>query len=115
MGFDLIVQTPIDSVAAGMGTEAGAFIAAQVAAGLGIAAKFATDLFLKIKGMHDTLPAAVKPFIALAISTGLVVVNKFTLGLGGPEVTSELVIPALLAWGTAMGFNSLLGVFKKKK
>lgn len=111
--IDLIVQTPADSIAGVIGGAAGAFVTAKLAAGIGIVTKFATDLFLKIRGMHDKLPSVVKPFVALAISTGLVFLNGITFKFGGPEVSSELMLPSLIAWGVGMGFHSLVNAVKK--
>lgn len=112
--FDLILQAPVDSTAAAIGGAIGAYVSGYAALGLGFVTKFATDMFLKVKGLHDKLPTMVKPFVAFAIALGLTFVNSKVKLLGGPEITDATVIPALVAWAASMGFHSLTkAIFKK--
>lgn len=113
--FELILQTPTDSVATAIGGTVGVFVGVKLAAILGIISKFATDLLLKVKGMEQKLPKAVKPFVALGVTMGLSFVNGHLAHLGGPQITDSTVIPALIAWGIAMGFHSLVNALIKPK
>lgn len=113
--FDMILQTPIDSTATAIGATVGAFVSVEVTAGLGVVAKFATDLVLKIQGMEQKLPSAVKPFVALGVTMALSFVNGKLLHFGGPQIQDATVIPGLLAWGVSMGFHSLVNALKPKK
>lgn len=112
--FDLILQTPADSVAAIIGGTIGSFVSGYAAIGLGIATKFVTDLILKVKNLHDKLPDVLKPFIAFGVAFGLTWANSKLVPLGAPVISDGTAVPALLAWAASMGFHSLVKLIQTK-